>query len=146
MEGDPIKGGTTFRWVHMKKFWSMWTLSSTWIKELTWNLGPSVSLLVLITTFQQNYHNTQLMVTPNEMVGLNCRDSLRCRRLEVAGERENGHARGRHAKGWGFLSPRVSPSRTPVFSCAHYFQAPATQAIAVITHRTTRRHFCLVCS
>ena len=23
---------------------------------------------------------------------------------------------------------RVSPSRTPVFSCAHYFQAPATQA------------------
>ena len=27
-----------------------------------------------------------------------------------------------------FLSPRVSPSRAPVFSCAHYFQAPATQA------------------
>ena len=26
------------------------------------------------------------------------------------------------------LSPRVSPSRAPVFSCAHYFQAPATQA------------------
>ena len=26
------------------------------------------------------------------------------------------------------LSPRVSSSRTPVFSCAHYFQAPATQA------------------
>ena len=25
------------------------------------------------------------------------------------------------------LSPRLSPSRTPVFSCAHYFQAPATQ-------------------
>ena len=24
--------------------------------------------------------------------------------------------------------PRVSPSRAPVFSCAHYFQAPATQA------------------
>ena len=33
------------------------------------------------------------------------------------GERENGRARGRHA-----------PSRAPVFSCAHYFQAPATQA------------------
>ena len=29
---------------------------------------------------------------------------------------------------WGSLSPRVSPSRAPVFSCAHYFQAPATQA------------------
>ena len=27
-----------------------------------------------------------------------------------------------------FLSPRVSPSRAPVFSCAHYFQAPAMQA------------------
>ena len=29
-----------------------------------------------------------------------------------------------------FLSPRVSPSRAPVFSCAHYLQAPATQATA----------------
>ena len=28
----------------------------------------------LITTFQQNYHNNQLMVTPNEMVGLHCHD------------------------------------------------------------------------
>ena len=37
--------------------------------------------------------------------------SLRSRRLEVAGERENGRARGRI-----------------VFSCAHCFQAPATQA------------------
>ena len=27
------------------------------------------------------------------------------------------------------LSPHVSPSRTPVLSCAHYFQATATQAI-----------------
>ena len=45
--------------------------------------------------------------------------SLRSRRLEVAGEREDGRARGRHARG---------PSRAPVFSCAHYFQAPATQA------------------
>ena len=26
------------------------------------------------------------------------------------------------------LSPCVSPSRLPVFSCAHHFQAPATQA------------------
>ena len=39
--------------------------------------------------------------------------SLRSRRLEVVGERENGCMRG---------------SRTPVFSCAHYFQAPDTQA------------------
>ena len=44
-------------------------------------------------------------------------------RLEVMGERENGRARGR----------RMSPSRAPVYSCecAHYFQAPATQAIFV---------------
>ena len=45
------------------------------------------------------------------------RGTLR-RRLEVVGEIENGRARGRH----------VSPSGAPVFSCAHYFQAPATQA------------------
>ena len=31
--------------------------------------------------------------------------------MEVTGERENGRARGRHAS--------VSPSRAPVFSCAH---------------------------
>ena len=42
-------------------------------------------------------------------------------RLKVMGERENGRARGR----------RMSPSRAPVYSCAHYFQAPATQAIFV---------------
>ena len=56
-------------------------------------------------------------------------DSLRSRRLEVVGETENGRARGRHARGDCSLSPRVFPSRAPVFSCAHYFQAPATQAI-----------------
>ena len=47
--------------------------------------------------------------------------SLRSRRLEVVGERENGRARGKHARGEG-----VSFSRAR-FSCAHYFQAPATQ-------------------
>ena len=47
--------------------------------------------------------------------------SLRSRRLEAADEGENGRARVRHAGG-------ESPSRAPVFSCAHYFQAPATQA------------------
>ena len=45
-------------------------------------------------------------------------DSLRSRHLEVVGERENGHARGRHAR--------------PFFTCAHYFQAPATQATSKI--------------
>ena len=28
----------------------------------------------------------------------------------------------------GYFSPRISPSRAQVLSCAHYFQAPATQA------------------
>ena len=56
-------------------------------------------------------------------------DSLRSRRLEEVGETENRRARGRHARGDCSLSPRVSPSRAAVSSCAHYFQAPATQAI-----------------
>ena len=31
------------------------------------------------------------------------------------------------------LSPRVSPSRAPVFFCAYYFQAPAAQTIFEMT-------------
>ena len=49
------------------------------------------------------------------------RNSLRSRRLEVAGERGNGRARGRHARG-------ARARCEPVFCCAHYLQAPATQA------------------
>ena len=42
-------------------------------KHTIWAL--LLSLLALTTTFQQNYHNyNQLVVTPNEMVGLYCRD------------------------------------------------------------------------
>ena len=33
-----------------------------------------LSLLALTTSFQHNYHNNQLVLTPNEMVGLYCRD------------------------------------------------------------------------
>ena len=40
----------------------------------------------------------------------------------VTGARE-GDTRG------VFLSPHMSPSRAPVLSCVHYFQAPAMQAI-----------------
>ena len=58
--------------------------------------------------------------------------SLRSRRLEVVGTRKNGRAKRRHARGGGdresSLTPRVSPSRAPVLSFTHYFQAPATQA------------------
>ena len=32
------------------------------------------------------------------------------------------------------LSPRVSPSRAPVFSCTHNFQAPSTQTIDHPSH------------
>ena len=57
------------------------------------------------------------MVTQLEDVGQD-KNSPRSRRLEVVGERENGCVRGRCARGEG----------APIFSCAHYFQAPAMQA------------------
>ena len=41
-------------------------------KHTIWAL--LLSLLALTTSFQQNYHNNQLVVTPNDMVGLYCRD------------------------------------------------------------------------
>ena len=41
-------------------------------KNAIWAL--LLSLLALITTFQQYYYNYQLVVTPNEMVGFYCRD------------------------------------------------------------------------
>ena len=54
--------------------------------------------------------------------------SLRSRRLEVVAgswrKKERVHEREtREGRG-----SRVSSSRAPVLSCAHYFQAPATQA------------------
>ena len=51
--------------------------------------------------------------------------SLRGRRLEVVGARKTERARGRHARGVLCLPSCVS------LSCAHYFQATATQASAV---------------
>ena len=69
-------GGTTFRCVHKKKFRSLWCQNRNIIedggdknKNAVWAF--LVSLLASITTFQ--YHNKQLVVTPNEMVGLYCR-------------------------------------------------------------------------
>ena len=41
-------------------------------KHTIW--APLFSSLALTTTFQQNYHNNQLLVTANEMVGLYYRD------------------------------------------------------------------------
>ena len=37
-------------------------------------LALLLCFLVFITTFQQNYRNNQVVVTPNEMVGLCCGD------------------------------------------------------------------------
>ena len=41
-------------------------------KHTIWAL--LLSLLALTTYFQYNYHNNQLVVTPNEVVGVYCRD------------------------------------------------------------------------
>ena len=53
--------------------------------------------------------------------------SLRSGRFEVVGTRKK-RAREKETRE-GKDSPRVSPSRAPVLSFAHYFQAPATQAL-----------------
>ena len=50
-----------------------WKAEQLFLKELKMT-GPLLSTLEVITTFQQNYHNNQHVVTPNERVGLCCRD------------------------------------------------------------------------
>ena len=78
-----LRGGSILRWVYMQRFWSVrcpngeclrrnlkWRATKT--KKKIWTL--MLSLLALTTFFQQNYHNNQLVVTPNEMVGLYYRD------------------------------------------------------------------------
>ena len=46
--------------------------------------------------------------------------SLRRRRLEVVGERENGRARGRHARGEGVSFSRARFFLCPLLSSACY--------------------------
>ena len=53
--------------------------------------------------------------------------SLRSGRFKVVGTRKKKAREKEIRKGKD--SPRVSPSRAPVLSFAHYFQAPATQAL-----------------
>ena len=43
-------------------------------KHTIWAL--LLSLLVLTTIFQKNYHNNQLVVTPYEMVDLYCGEAI----------------------------------------------------------------------
>ena len=58
-------------------------------------------------------------------------DSLSSRRLGENGSARERHTGGEEGRGSSF-SPRVSLSRAPVLSCAHYFQAPARQARSLI--------------
>ena len=57
--------------------------------------------------------------------------SLHSMRLELVGTRKNGRPRG------SSLTSRVSPSRAPVLSFAHYFRAPARQANKIKTKNAT---------
>ena len=86
-------------------------LNSTRTKNFNYVCIQIKSLMIgtlVARVFVQNHLRDEVYIVTSVLFR-----SLRSRRLEVVGERENGCARGRHARG---------------FSCAHYFQAPATQA------------------
>ena len=76
--------------------------------------------LNIITVAKLLFITTPTFNTPRFLKKLNPLFSLRSRRLEVVGTRKNGGARRRH--------PSSAPSRVPVLSFTHYFQAPARQA------------------
>ena len=64
----------------MQKFRSVWCPEVEKDREGIKNCGRQkqkynlLSLLALIITFHHNSHNNQIVVTPNEMVGLYYRD------------------------------------------------------------------------
>ena len=69
-----LEGGTTFRWVTYRNFGPCGAQVKKELKtagdknkNAIWAL---LLLLALTTTFLQNYHNNQVLVTPNEIVGL----------------------------------------------------------------------------
>ena len=69
-----LEGGTTFRWVTRRNCGPCGAQVKNELKtagdknkNAIWAL---LLLLALTTTFLQNYHNNQVLVTPNEMVGL----------------------------------------------------------------------------
>ena len=75
-----LEGGTTFSWVYKHTLRNYGPCgdharNGEMVSDYNKNviLTLLLSLLALITTFQQNYHNYQLVVTPNEIVGLYCR-------------------------------------------------------------------------
>ena len=70
-----LEGGTTFWWVYMQTFRSVMLHSRKELKMAAENNKKAIwallhSMLEWITTCKQNYQNYQLVVTPNEMVGL----------------------------------------------------------------------------
>ena len=78
------QGGTSLRWVYMQKLRSEWCANVEDVREgikngerqkqtyILWAL--LLSFLASTTIFRQNYNKNQLVVTPNEMVGLYCCD------------------------------------------------------------------------
>ena len=86
-----IEGGTTFNWVDMHTLRNFGPcgypvkgelkMVGDCNKNVIWTL--LLSLLASVATFQQKYHNYQLVVTPNEMVGLHYRYThwTNCRHL-----------------------------------------------------------------
>ena len=52
-------------------------------------------------------------------------------------------AREGDKRGVSPLSPSVSPSRAPLFSCAHYFQTPTTQAVYLQIYESLFKAFLL---
>ena len=87
---------------------------------------PTPSLNLVPRAFPLNGWGAPPIFLREKPWGRGC-PSLRSRRCT----RKNVCARRRHAR--GDLTPRVSPSRAPVLSFAHNFQAPATQAILLQT-------------
>ena len=65
-------GETTFPWVYMQKFSSVWRSNREGIKH--GGRKPQKYNLGLSAPFTGVDHNNQLVVTPNEMVGHYCRD------------------------------------------------------------------------
>ena len=89
----PLVIGRTDRMTYLK----MWLFKFAMVCDNFFFLGGGGQTLLL-------KHRAQIELTQNTY---NCDVfcSLRSRLLEVLGERENGHARGRHARGEGAPSP-----------------------------------------
>ena len=71
------KTNSTFSWVTCRNFGPCGYQVEKKLKMAGINHKPAnwaflISLLALVTMFQQNYHNHQMVATPTEIVGLYC--------------------------------------------------------------------------